>query len=66
MKERVVFGGTDFPGPFKIYSIIKRERGPKSLLTPPRKFPAAADFSWPPKKAFGKVSDSARDEGDKS
>ena len=63
MKERVVFGGTDFPGSFKIYSIVKRERGSGNFLAPPRNFSAASEFSWPPRKAYGKISDSARDKG---
>ena len=56
MKKRVVFGGRESPGQFKIYSIIKRERRPKSLL---------AQFSWPPKSRCPRISDSSRDEGDK-
>ncbi len=63
MKERIVFGGTDAKPEFKIYSIIKRERRPRSLLARPLRSP---DFSWPPKRSLPQVRDAARDEGDQT
>lgn len=63
MKKRIVFGAEESAEPFKIYSIVKRERRPKSLLERPMLSP---DFSWPPKRGLVQVRDAAyRDEGDK-
>ena len=64
MKERIVFGGTDAKPEFKIYSIIKRERGPRSLLA--RRPSLVPDFSWPPHPRRPLISDSARDKGDEN
>ena len=66
MKERVVFGGTDGKDQFKIYSIVKRERRPRSLLEQKRRPFLAPDFSWPPRARRPKISDSARDKGDEN
>ena len=65
MKERIVFGGTDAKAQFKIYSIIKRERSPRSLLAQKKRPLLAPDFSWPPHARFRKISDCARDKGDR-
>lgn len=48
MKRRIEIGG----GPedrLKIYSIIKREQRPKSLLLSAAPKKRLSDFSWPPK-----------------
>ncbi|MBR5965900.1 MAG: hypothetical protein IK015_07290 [Treponema sp.] len=66
MKERIDFGEPGFEGRLKIYSIVKRERRPRSLLSPRRRPFLAPDFSWPPKKRCQRISDfAARDRGDK-
>lgn len=49
MKENDFFGSGNRPQ-LKIYSILKRERAPKSLLARPRNFHGRPDFSWPPRK----------------
>lgn len=63
MKERIVFGAEESAETFKIYSIVKRERRPRSLLARPLRSP---DFSWPPKRSLPQVRDAARDEGDQT
>lgn len=62
MEKRIIFGAEESAEPFRIYSIVKRERRPRSLLARPMRSP---DFSWPPKRPCMLVSDAARDEGDK-
>ena len=64
MEKRIVFGAEEVAEPFKIYSIVKRERRPRSLLARRRRPLAAPDFSWPPKRSLPQVRDAARDEGD--
>ncbi|MCR5045948.1 MAG: hypothetical protein K6A42_05180 [Treponema sp.] len=59
MKESDFFeSGRDFSS-LKIYSIVKRERLPKSLLARP------SNFSWPPKKECGRIFDVAAKGKDK-
>lgn len=57
MEKRIVFGAEEVAEPFKIYSIVKRERRPRSLLARPLRSP---DFSWPPKKSGSLISDAGR------
>ena len=64
MEKRIVFGAEESAETFKIYSIVKRERRPRSLLARPLRSP---DFSWPPKRGLVQVRDAAsRDEGDQN
>lgn len=63
MEKRIVFGAEESAETFKIYSIVKRERRPRSLLARPLRSP---DFSWPPKRSLPQVRDAARDEGDQN
>lgn len=60
MEKRIVFGAEESAEPFKIYSIVKRERRPRSLLARRRRPLAAPDFSWPPKKSGSLISDAGR------
>ncbi len=66
MEKRIVFGTEDSTESFKIYSIVKMERRPKSLLARRGRPLAAPDFSWPPKKSGSLISDAGRGGEDKN